>query len=125
MRKFFVTLIVLLMFVARADAAEISCADSTFAFETINQKLREWNCTPLKIWYSDVALDDAANVAYMNTLAKDGNKFTACMLFYSDFRSPPDNGTLTAWEYDSVYKDYSWYFGRREDGTWQLVTWGY
>ena len=130
MKKFFMTAaVVVLMFFAQADAAEISSADATCAVETINQRLREWNCTPLKIWYSGIVLDDAKNVAYMNELATGQNlepKFTACMIFYSDFRSPPDShdGKITAWNYDSEYKNYSWYFGLYE-GKWILMTNGY
>lgn len=112
MKKFFVTALMfaLMMTCSNVDAAKISCADSTFAFETINQTLREWNCTPLKIWHSGIALDDAENVAYMNELAESRGfekKFTACMVFCSDFISPPDDGKISAWNYDSVYRDYS------------------
>ena len=107
MKKFFATLIVLLMMSVQVEA--ITCEDSTFAIETINQKLREWN-------------------KYMNELAEGHGfekKFTACMVFYTDFISPPDDGKISAWNYDSEYKNYSWYFGLYEDGTWKLLTWGY
>ena len=131
MKKFFAitAAVVLLMFCAQVDAAEISSADATCAVETINQRLREWNCTPLKIWNSGIALDDAENVAYMNQLADSrgfDKNFTACMIFYTDFKSPPDphDGKVTAWNYDSVYKNYSWYFGLY-DGKWILMTNGY
>ena len=130
MKKFFAALTVLLMIsCAQVQARELSSADATFAVETINQRLKEWNCTPLKIWFSGKALDDAENVAYMNKLA-DGygfdKNFTACMVFYSDFRSPsdPHDGKITAWNYDSVYKDYTWYFGLY-NGEWILMTNGY
>ncbi|MBR1646737.1 MAG: hypothetical protein IJ685_08170 [Selenomonadaceae bacterium] len=112
MKKFFAgILFVLMIFCPQAQAREISSADSTFAIETINNELRKWNCTPLKIWFSKIPLDDAENVAYMNQLA-DGygfdKRFTACMVFYSDFKSPPDphDGKPTAWNYDSEYKNY-------------------
>ena len=131
MKKFFAATLIfaVMIFCAQAQAREISSADSTFAFETINQRLKEWNCTPIKIWFSGIPLDDRENVAYMNRLA-DGygfdKNFTACMIFYSDFKSPPDphDGKVTAWNYDSVYKDYSWYFGLY-NGEWILMTNGY
>ena len=130
MKKFFAALTVLLMIsCAQVQARELLSADATFAVETINRQLSDWNCTPLKIWFSGKALDDAENVAYMNKLA-DGygfdKNFTACMVFYSDFRSPkdPNDGKITAWNYDSVYKDYSWYFGLY-NGQWILMTNGY
>lgn len=130
MKNFFaMTLLSLVLMCARADAAELSAADSAFAFETIVRTLHETNCTPLKIWYSGTPLDDAQNVAYMNQLADSrgfDHNFTACMVFHSDFRSPPDphDGKVTAWNYDTVYTDYTWYFGLY-DGQWILMTRGY
>lgn len=126
MKKFFATVIALVMFAAQVEAVELTSADSTFAVETINNTLRDWKCTPLKIWYSGTPLNDAENVAYMNQLA-NGQKITACMLFYSDFRSPsdPHDGKVTAWNYDAEYKNYSWYFALYTDGTWKLMTYGY
>jgi len=126
LRKFLTTLIFLLMITAQVEA--ISYEDSTFAIETINQKLREWKCTPLRIQYGGDELNNAENIAYMNDLAEGhgfDKKFSACMVFYSDFHSPPDDGTLSAWNYDSDYKNWSWYFGLYEDGEWKLLTWGY
>ena len=126
MKKFFATLIVLLMFSTQVEA--ISPEDSNFAFQTIAQKLFEWKCTPLRIQYGGDELNNEENIKYMNDLA-EGNgfekKFSACMVFYSDFRSPKDDGTPCAWNYDSDYKNYSWYFGFYEDGEWKLMTWGY
>lgn len=131
MKKFFAAVTVLLMISCAQNvfAAEISSADATFAVETINQRLKEWNCTPLKIWFSEIPLDDPENVAYMNKLADSrgfDKNFTACMVFYSDFRSPPDphDGKITAWNYDSDYKDYTWYFGLY-NGEWILMSNGY
>ena len=126
MKKFLVMMLAVLMIGAQAEA--ISCADATFAFETINQRLREWNCTPLKIWYAGDDSNSAENIAYMNELAQGKGftkKFSACMVFYSDFHSPPDDGKISAWKPDSDYKNWSWYFGRDEDGNWHLMTWGY
>ena len=126
MKKFFATLIIFMLFSAQASA--ISYQDSTFAIKTINQKLREWKCTPLKIWYGGDELNNAENIKYMNDLAEGRSfekKFTACMVFYTDFRSPKDDGKISAWNYDSDYKNYSWYFGLYKDGKWKLLTWGY
>ena len=126
MKKFFATLIVLLMFSFQVEA--ISCEDSTFAIDTISQKLCEWKCTPLRIQYGGDELNNAENIKYMNDLA-EGNgfekKFSACMVFYSDFHSPPDDGKISAWNYDSDYTNYSWYFGLYKDGKWKLLTSGY
>lgn len=131
MKKIFATILAvgLIFLSAQAHAKEISSEDATFAVETINQRLKDWKCTPLKIWYSEIPLDDAENVKYMNELASGKNlepKFTACMVFYSNFMSPPDphDGKPTAWTYDKEYKDYNWYFGLYE-GKWILMTNGY
>lgn len=130
MKKFFATMmaVAILMFAAQAEA--ISREDSTFAFQTVTQKLNWWKCTPLKIWYGGDELNNAENVAYMNELAESRGchkKFTACMVFYSDFIAPPDphDGKISAWRYDSEYKNWSWYFGLYEDGEWKLLTWGF
>ena len=126
MKKFFAAMIVLLMMNVQGEA--ITCEDSMFAVDTINQKLREWNCTPLRIQYGGDELNTAENVAYMNELAEARGfekKFSACMVFYTDFISPSDDGNFSAWNYDSEYKNYSWYFGLYEDGKWKLLTWGY
>lgn len=127
MKKFLTTLICLLMMSAQASA--ISYNDSTFAIDTINQKLREWKCTPLRIQYGGDVLNNAENIKYMNDLAEGQGlerKFIACMVFYSDFHSPTDDGEISAWNYDTDYKNWSWYFGLYEpDGTWKLLTWGY
>ena len=126
MKKFFATLIVLLMMGVQVEA--ITCEDATFAVDTINRTLREWKCTPLRIEYGGDELNTAENVAYMNELAEGHGfekKFSACMIFYTDFHSPSDDGKISAWNYDSDYKNYSWYFGRYADGEWKLMTWGY
>ena len=130
MKKFFATLIALLMFAAQVEAVSLTSDNTTFAFQTITKTLHEWNCTPIKIWYSGIDLDDADNIAYMNQLADSrgfDHGFVACMVFYSDFISPPDphDGKPTAWNYDSEYKNYSWYFGLHEDGNWYLMSNGY
>ncbi len=130
MKKFFMAALIftIMIFFAQVEAAKISCADSVFAFGTIAQKLGEWNCTPLKIWYGGDELNNAENIKYMNDLAEGSGfekKFSACMVFYSDFHSPPDDGKISAWNYDSDYKNWSWYFGLYEDGKWKLMTWGY
>ena len=81
MKKFLAAVIVLLMMSAQAEA--IGFEDSTFAVDTINQKLREWKCTPLRIQYGGDELNNAENVAYMNELAEAHGfekKFSACMV---------------------------------------------
>lgn len=126
MKKFLMAVLMLLMMSAQVEA--ISYEDSTFAIDTINQKLRDWKCTPLRIQYAGDEYNNVENIKYMNDLAEGQGfekKFTACMVFYTDFHSPTDDGQLSAWEYDTDYKNWSWYFGRYDDGSWKLLTWGY
>ena len=129
MKKFLTTICAAaLLLTVPAQVEALSGKDATFALDTIVQKLREWKCTPLKIWYGGDELNNAENIAYMNDLAAGKGfekKFTACMVFYSDFHSPPDDGQISAWNHDIDYKNWSWYFGRYKDGTWHLMTWGY
>lgn len=126
MKRFGMVLIMLLMMTAQVEA--ISSEDAHFALDTITQKLHEWHCTPLKIWYAGDECNNAENIKYMNDLAEGQGfekKFTECMVFYTDFRSPKDDGQPSAWNYDTDYKNWSWFFGRYDDGEWRLLTWGY
>ena len=133
MKKLFATILIVAVMLTCAQvnaAKKLTAADADFAFTTITQKLRWWNCTPLNIRWSGIDLEKAENVKYMNDLAQGHGlykKFTACMVFYSDFISPPDphDGKVTAWNYDKEYKNYSWYFGLYDDGEWKLLTFGY
>ena len=128
MKKFLLSTIISVFLLIHAHVQAISPENSCFAFQTIAQKLFEWNCTPIRIQYGGDEMNNAENVAYMNDLAESQGferKFSACMVFYSDFRSPKDNGQLLAWNFDSIYENYSWYFGFYEDDTWKLMTWGY
>lgn len=128
MKKVFASALMFVILFLSVQVEAISYEDSTFAVETINQKLREWKCTPLRIQYGGDELNNAENITYMNELAEGRGfekNFSACMVFFTDFRSPKDDGSISAWNYDSDYKNYSWYFGLYSDGTWKLLTWGY
>lgn len=134
--------LMMLVFATPAQAADFSVdyGDSkVFTYReidnciaVINERLTEMGCTLKNVRYvGDEISNSKENIKYMNELAK-GNKFkkkfTQCMMFKTDFQSPPDphDGKPTAWNYDSEYKDYEWYFGFYEvDGEWKLMTWGY
>ena len=102
--------------------------------DLIEKELNDWSCKLKSVRYvGDAVSNSAENIKYVNELAQ-GNKnnfdkkFTNCLLFKTDFQSPPDphDGKPTAWRYDSEYKDYEWYFGFYEvDGEWKLLGWGY
>lgn len=128
MKKFFAMLMAVAIMTFAEQVEAISCEDSTFAFNTINQQLHGWKCTPLKIWYGGDELNNAENIKYMNEFAKGNGfepEFTACMVFYSDFHTPRAEENQTTFNHDSDYKNWSWYFGLYKDGTWKLLTFGY
>lgn len=99
---------------------------------TIQEELERWNCTLLRVRYvGDEISNSKENISYLNELAESRNfkpEFCACLVFQTDFMSPPDphDGKITAWDYDTEYKDFTWYFGfYQPTGEWKLLTSGY
>ena len=128
MRKILSVLALIVILSAQVEAFSISESDIDDATEVVEEKLHYWNCTEIKIWYGGDDLNSEENIAYMNDLALSHGfeeKFTACMVLYSNFHSPSDDGDISAFDYDTDYENYSWYFGLYEDGEWKLLTWGY
>ena len=63
------------------------------------------------------------NLDWMNELRKDGEVFTQCIEFLSDFHTSSEaNSDLEA---DQEYQNWQWWLARSEGGDWQLMTWGY
>ena len=106
-----------------------SQADMDFCIEIIKSKLESSGCTIRNVRYAGDNFNSHKNRKYLNSLAESRGfqkKFVKCMVFYSDFKSPPDDGKISAWNYDSEYKDWNWYFGfYKVDGEWKLLTEGY
>ncbi|MBQ7476487.1 MAG: hypothetical protein IJT06_03740 [Selenomonadaceae bacterium] len=144
MKKFFVAVLAfsILIFSASAQAKyiQVDYGDSKIftrceiatCMEIIEKNLNEWGCTLKSVRYvGDEISNTKENIKYLNELAESRNfqkKFSKCLLFETDFISPPDphDGKITAWNYDSEYKNYGWYFGFYEvDGEWKLLTSGY
>ena len=97
-------------------------ADMDAAIALINAEFNTWKgCELYGIRYAGDAENNAENLKWLNDL-KD-KKYTACMLFFSDFHSPVEGGG--AWEPDQDYNDYQWWLAREDGGDWELVTWGY
>ena len=57
-----------------------------------------------------------------NSLKKDGEPFTECVVFDSCFRSPVFGGDGLNANY--IY-DWDWYLARTENGQWEIITFGY
>lgn len=97
------------------------------AVKAIMADFNQWTgCTMLSVRYeSDQASADS--LAYCNELRAEGSTpYTGAIVFKTDFKSP--NAELakgTAWEPDTVYKDYEWYLAHTNNGPWEVVTYGY
>ncbi len=128
----------ILIFSGRASAEEIqidygdskifSRADMDFCVEVIREKLEPVGCTIHNIRYGGDKMNSKENIKYLKTLAKArkiNKKVTGCMFFLTDFLSPPDDGKISAWNYDCEYTDMQWWFAVYKDGSKELLTSGY
>lgn len=144
MKKIFAMMLalVILIFSSQVQAADVSIdygkskiftrRDMNYCIYVIQKNLNEWGCTLKNVRYvGDEISNSEENIKYVNDLAKShkfSKKFSKCLIFETDFISPPDphDGKITAWNYDSAYNDYKWIFGFYEvDGKWKLLTSGY
>ena len=144
MKKFcaIITVFAIFIFSNSVNAADVSIdygnskifgkRDMNYCIYVIQKNLNEWGCTLKNVRYvGDKISNSDENIKYVNDLAqshKFAKKFTKCLVFETDFISPPDphDGKITAWNYDSEYKNYVWYFGFYEvDGKWKLLSMGY
>jgi len=100
-----------------------SKADMDEAIELIRKEFNSWEgCELHSIRYTSDDCNSEDNIAWMNDIM-EGQNFTQCIVFESDFHSPKEGGGV--WETDYEYKDWSWNLARPAGGKWQLVTWGY
>ena len=144
MKKIFAMMLalVILIFSSQVQAADVSIdygkskiftrRDMNYCIYVIQKNLNEWGCTLKSVRYvGDEISNSEKNIKYLNELAesrKFKKKFSKCLVFETDFISPPDphDGKITAWNYDSEYTNYTWYFGfYKVDGKWKLLTSGY
>ena len=91
------------------------------------------DCELHSIRYAGDAADNAENLEWLNSLREVrsnippedvGKKYVHVAEFLMDFHSPVEDGPYT-WEIDMEYRDYQWWLGRREDGVWEIASWGY
>ena len=93
------------------------------AIALILEEFNSWEgCEMQAICYAGDECNSAENVAWMNSLG-DGQEFTQCIEFVSEFHSPGEGGG--AWEPDTEYTGWQWWLARPEGGSWALMTWGY
>ena len=97
-------------------------ADMEAAIILINAEFSQWKgCEMNSLTYAGDEADTEENRAWLSDL--NGKDYTHVMEFLSSFHSPVEGGG--AWEADTDYNDYQWWLARTENGSWELVTWGY
>lgn len=62
------------------------------------------------------------NIDWLNSLG-EGGKYVKAAEFLCDFHSPVEQ--YGAWDADKEYTDYQWWLGLTEDGSWEILSWGY
>lgn len=106
-----------------------SQAEMDFCIEKIKNDYKDNGVKILNIRYAGDNYNSHENRKYLNSLAEGHGlkkKFSKCMVFFIDYRTPPDDGRIFAWEPDTVYKDWQYWFGfYKPDGEWKYLTSGY
>lgn len=95
--------------------------DMDAAIQIITDEVGSWDgCKLYTIRYAGDELCEE-ELDYCNSLADDGEQYTQCIAFRTDFRSPLRGGG--AWSANRLYQ-WTWYLARTDQGPWQLLTWG-
>ncbi|HOU10505.1 MAG TPA: hypothetical protein PL044_00510 [Clostridiales bacterium] len=97
--------------------------DMDAAISVIKKEFSSWDgCVLHSIAFTSDSVC-ADNVEYCNSL-REGAGFDECIVFESSFHSPryAGGGGFTP---DQEYRGWSWYLARKDNGAWQLLTWGY
>ena len=93
------------------------------AIALIWEEFDSWEgCELHRLSYAGDACCNEENIDWMNSL-RDGQGFTQCIEFVSEFHSPTEGGG--AWEPDTEYTGWQWWLARTDGGEWELLTWGY
>ena len=79
-------------------------------------------CELHSLRYAGDEADNEENLDRLNSSSENA-EFTHVAEFLADFHSPVEESG--AWEPDQEYKDYQWWLGLTEDGSWEVVDWGY
>ena len=93
----------------------------------IKQTFEGWEgCELHSISYTSDEENNADNLSWMNELAKGQNLegyYDQVIAFKSSFHSPKKE--IGAWNPDQEYDDWGWWLARKDNGKWDLLTWGY
>ena len=79
-------------------------------------------CELHNLRYAGDEADNEESLQWLNSL-DEGANYAHAADFLTDFHSPVE--AAGAWEPDQEYTDYQWWLGLTEDGSWEVVTWGY
>ena len=103
------------------DDTTCSQADKEAGVAVIMNEFNTWEgCEMHKLVYSEER--SVSELEYVKSMGD----YDQSMVFLSEFHSPVEApAESTAWELDQEYTDWSWILGRKADGTWEAVTWGY
>ena len=96
--------------------------DMDGAIALVKAKIAGWDgCALHAVRYAGDDRNSEENIRWLNGL-DDGQNYTECIEFLTDFHSPDEGGVLMA---NREYTDWQWWLARSEGGDWQLVSWGY
>ena len=79
-------------------------------------------CELHNLRYAGDEADNEESLQWLNSL-DEGANYAHAADFLADFHSPVE--AAGAWDPDQEYTDYQWWLGLTEDGSWEVVTWGY
>ena len=79
-------------------------------------------CELQSIRYAGDEANSEENIQWLNSLSEDAS-YTKIAEFLMDFHTTPD--TKSTFDPDKDYKDYQWWLGRTEDGSWEILSSGY
>ncbi len=104
-------------------SAKYTVEDIHSAVEVVFDEFRTWNGFELySINYAgDEECLDKDQLEYCNSL-RENAEFVDCIIFYSSFRTAPND---EGFEDNEDYSGWNWYLAREAGGEWQLLTWGY
>ena len=104
-------------------SALYTAADMDAAIAVIRAEFDGWEgCELHAIRYEGDECCTEENLNWLNSL-RPGAGYTEYIAFRSDFHSPVE--AYGAWEADTEYENWEWCLGRTENGSWELVSWGY
>lgn len=95
------------------------------AIQVIMDEFNSWGGYEMhSIRYVSDDCNSEENIEWLNSHG-DGNDYTECIEFVTDYRTPLDDKEAITVENNCIYKDYEWWLARTSGGNWILVDSGY